>query len=76
MARRKTTVYIEDELLKAAKVMAARNGKHEYEIFEDALKKHMGLELLDKIWQQNDMDEDEAMKLAYDELHAMRAERR
>lgn len=76
MARRKTTVYIEDELLKAAKVMAARNGKHEYEVFEDALKKHMGLELLDRIWQQNDMDEDEAMKLAYDELHAMRAERR
>ena len=32
MARKKTTIYIEDTLLKAAKVLAARTGKKEYEV--------------------------------------------
>ena len=37
MVRKKTTVYIDEALLRAAKVAAARSGKREYEVFEEAL---------------------------------------
>ena len=50
MARKKTTIYIEDTLLKAAKVLAARTGKKEYEVVEEALRGYLGLGALEKIW--------------------------
>jgi hypothetical protein len=79
MARRKTTVYIDENLLTAAKVAAARARKHEYEIFEDALRRHLGLqEVVDRVWSNLGPDapsEDESMRIAAEELAAMRAER-
>ena len=79
MARRKTTVYIDETLLRAAKVAAARAGKHEYEIFEEALRRHLGLqEILERVWARTNTEapsEDEALKLAYQELDAARADR-
>jgi hypothetical protein len=73
--RVKTTVYIEERLRRAAKQAAARSGRHEYEVFESALKEYLGWDILDDLWaRNNDLSEDEAMKLAYDELHAHRAE--
>ena len=38
MARKKTTIYLEPELLTAAKTLAASSGRREYEIIEDALR--------------------------------------
>jgi len=76
VARVKTTVYIEERLRRAAKQAAARSGVHEYEVFEGALKKYLGWDILDDLWARNaNLTEDEAMQLAYDELHAYRAER-
>ena len=72
MARRKTTVYIDDALLKATKVLAARTGKKEYEIFEDALRGYLGLGTLERIWGRSKLTEKEALDLAYRELHAAR----
>ncbi len=75
MARKKTTVYIDEDLLRSAKVLAARTDRKEYEVFEEALKSYLGLDVLEKVWQREDLpDEEEATKLAYEELHAMRAE--
>lgn len=77
MARKKTTVYVEEDLLRSAKVLAARTDRKEYEIFEEALKSYLGLGVLEKVWGREDLpDEDEATRLAYEELHAMRAEER
>lgn len=81
MARRKTTVYIEEDLLRAAKVLAARTDKKEYEVFEEALKTHLGFDVLERIHGRLEreslaLSEEESLKLAYAELHAMRAEDR
>lgn len=35
--RKKTTVYIEEELLRATKLLAVCSSKKEYEVFEEAL---------------------------------------
>ena len=75
MNRKKTTVYIEENLLRSAKVAAARSGKKEYEVFEEALRTYLGFDVLDKVWEREGLpDEEEATKLAYEELHTMRAE--
>lgn len=80
MARKKTTVYIDETLLRAAKVAAARSGKREYEIFEEALRKHLGLaDAVERIWagigQEESPSEEEAARLAAEELAAVRSER-
>ncbi len=77
MARVKTTVYLEERLRRAAKQAAVRTGVHEYVVFEEALKKYLGWDVLDELWaRHSDLSEDEAMKLAYDELHAFRADQK
>lgn len=72
MERKKTTVYVEPELLQAAKVEAARTGKREYEVFEDALRSYLGFEVVERVWARSDLSEEEALQLVYDELHAAR----
>lgn len=76
MARTKTTVYLDPEVLRATRVKAARTGKRDSDIVEEALRRHLGLAVLDEIWAENDLSEDAAMKLAYEELHAHRKEQR
>jgi hypothetical protein len=41
MSRKKTTIYLEPGLLTAAKALAARSGRHEYEVIEDALRAYL-----------------------------------
>ena len=72
MASKKTTVYIEEDLLKAAKIMAARAGVKEYQIFEEALRKYLGLEVVERVWRRSRLGEGQALRLAYKELHAAR----
>jgi hypothetical protein len=76
MARSKTTVYLDPDVLRATRVQAARTGKRDSDVVEDALREYLGIGLLERIWEKADLSEEDAMKLAYDELHAMRAERR
>lgn len=88
MARTKTTVYLEPDLLSATKALAASSGRREYEVIEDALRAYMRSEqgqagratlqaLLDR-WAQADdgLGEDQALELATEEVHAYRRERR
>lgn len=76
MARSKVTVYLDPEVLRAARVHAARTGKRDSDVVEEALREHLGLDVIDSIRAKSDLDEDAAMQLAYEELHAMRRERR
>ena len=41
--KRKTTVYLEDDLLRATKIAAARTGKRDYQVVEEALRAYLGL---------------------------------
>jgi hypothetical protein len=77
MAKRKTTVYLDDEVLRAAKVYAARKDLRDTDVIESALREYLGLNLFETVWSRNtDLDPDEAMRVAYEELAAARAERR
>lgn len=72
MAKKKTTVYLDEDLLRATKVMAARSGKREYQIVEEALRRYLGLEGVKDIWARSDLSEEQALELAYQEVHAAR----
>lgn len=71
--KKKTTVYIDEDLLRAAKLLAVRSSKKEYEVFEEALRSHLGLEVIQKVRSRNTLSEDEAMALADEEKHASRS---
>lgn len=73
MVKKKTTVYLEDDVLRSARVMAARTGKKDYEVLEDALRSYLGMEVLEKAWATADMDAEEALRLAVDEVHRFRS---
>jgi hypothetical protein len=75
MARRKTTVYVEEELLRNARVAAARTGKRDSDILEEALRSYLGVDVLERVWAKSDLDESQALELAYDELHKERRRR-
>lgn len=64
MAKTRTTLTVNEEVLRAVKVRAARTGKGESEVIEDALRRDLGLDLMDRLWARNDMAEDDAMTLA------------
>lgn len=72
MARKKTTVYIEEDLLKAAKIAAARSGKRDYQVFEEALRQYLGAGIVAKVWRKSRLRDGQALALAYKELHAAR----
>lgn len=81
MKREGITVRIEVNLLRSARAMASRGGKSEDEIFEEALKAYPGFEVLDRVHERLEreglaLSEEESLKLANEELHAMRAEER
>ncbi len=77
MARKKTTVYLDEDLLRATKIAAARSDKRDYEVVEDALRRHLGFSFLDEVWERNrGVTEEEAMKVANEEVHAHRREKR
>lgn len=74
MTKTRTTLTIDEEVLRAVKVRAARSGKGESEVIEEALRKDLGLDLMERLWARNQMTEEEAMKLAIEEQEAFRRE--
>ena len=59
-------------MLQATKVAAARAGKRDYQVVEEALRAYLGLELLERVGARSKLREDEALDLAYQELHQSR----
>ena len=70
--KRKTTIYIDDAILRALKIAAARAGQHDYEVVEQALRAHLGMELLQRAGSKSGLGEKQALSLAYQELHRSR----
>jgi hypothetical protein len=65
---------IDEDVLRAVKVRAARSGRGESQVIEDAVRKELGLDLLDRLWARNDIGEDEAMDLAIEAQQTARRE--
>ncbi len=72
MPKTRTTLTIDEDVLRAIKVRAARTGKGESEVIEDAIRRDLGLDLMDRLWARNDLSEEEAMDLAIDAQKAAR----
>jgi len=76
MPKVRTTVTLDEQVLKWVKVRAARMGKGDSEVIEDSLRRGLGLELLERLWSKNQMPEAQALKLAVEAQHATRPRRR
>jgi hypothetical protein len=73
MAKAKTTIYVDQALLRGARVYAARNDMKDSEVFELALRRILGRDVLEAIWDRNaGVDPQTADDAAYEELHAAR----
>lgn len=76
MPKVRTTVTLDQDVLRWVKVRAARLGKGDSEVIEESLRRDLGLELLEQIWARNDMSEEDAMRLAIEAQHETRRRRR
>jgi len=72
----RTTLTIDEGVLTAVKVRAARTGKGDSEVIEEALRRDLGLELLDRLWAKAELGEEDAMALAVEAQHVARTKRR
>ena len=76
MPKTRTTVTLDERVMRAVRVKAARTGRRDSDVIEEALRRDLGFDVLDRLWERADMDEDEAMKLAVEEQHGARKKRR
>ncbi|MGH7869912.1 MAG: hypothetical protein ACREP9_20325 [Candidatus Dormibacteraceae bacterium] len=74
MARLKTTLSIDEVLIRRVRVRAARTGQRDSEVLEAALRE--GLGIIDRIRTKADLSEEEAFDLAHRIVHEGRAIRR
>jgi hypothetical protein len=72
MAKVRTTLTVDEEVLRAVKVRAARTGKGDSAVIEEALRRELGLDLLERLWQRDDLGEEAALALAVEAQHETR----
>ena len=70
MPKVRTTLTIDEDVLRAVRVRAARSGRRDSEVIEEAVREKLGLDLLRRIWEKADLSEDEAMALAVEAQHS------
>lgn len=86
MAKKKTTIYIDLDVLNATKAAALTSKRTESAVVEAALRSYLkGVpgdvvrdelgELLDRVAKSSDLDEEAAMSLAIEAVHEVRRER-
>lgn len=76
MPKVSTTLTIEEEVLRAVRVRAARTGKGDSAVIEEALRRDLGLDLLEELGDRNQFSEEEATQLAVEAQHATGRRRR
>jgi hypothetical protein len=77
MSRLRTTLTIDEDVLRAVKIRAARSGTGDSEVIEEALRRDLGLGVLEDLWSRSEpMAEDDAMALALEAQGAARRKRR
>lgn len=75
MAKVRTTLTIDADILRAVKIRGARTGKGDSEVIEEALRRELGFDLLERLWQREDLGEEQASELAVEAQHATRPRR-
>lgn len=69
----RTTITISEDVLRAVRLRAARTGRRDSEVIEAALRRDLGLDLLDELWANAELAEGDAMQLAREAQAAARA---
>jgi plasmid stability protein len=64
MSKIRTTLTIDERIWRAVRVRAARTGRGLSDVVEAALRQDLGFDLLERVWDRSDLNEDEAMALA------------
>lgn len=72
MTKVRTTLTVDQDVLRAVRVKAARSGQKDSEVIEAALRRDLGMDLLEDLWSRNDMSEEDAMALALEAQRAVR----
>jgi hypothetical protein len=75
MPKVRTTLTIDEEVLRAVKVRGARTGKGDSEVIEEALRRELGFDLLERLWAGGDLPEQDALELAVEAQHETRPRR-
>jgi hypothetical protein len=75
MAKVRTTLTIDDSVMKAVKIRAARTGRGDSEVIEESLRRDLGLDLLERLWERNRLSEAQATALAVEAQHKTRRRR-
>lgn len=73
VAKKKTTIYVDESLLRTVRVAAARMGTSDSEVVEAAIRAYFALDVLEEVWARNsDLTEEDAMALANEAVHETR----
>ena len=75
MPKVRTTLTIDEDVLRAVKALAARTGRGDSEVIEEAVRKELDRDLLDRLRAAADLTEDGALALALEAQHATRLAR-
>jgi len=76
MPKVRTTVTLDEEVMRWVRVRAARQGKGDSEVIEQSLRRDLGLDLLEGLWHRNQINEADAVGLALEAQRAARTRRR
>jgi hypothetical protein len=72
MAKVRTTLTIDEDVLRAVKIRGARTGRGDSQVIEDALRRELGFDLLERLWERSDLSEEEGVALAVEAQHRTR----
>lgn len=73
MAKVRTTLTIDEDVLKWVKIRAARTGASDSAVIEESLRRDLKLDVLDDLWSNATLSEAEASELALEAQHATRS---
>jgi Ribbon-helix-helix protein, copG family len=76
MSKVRTTLTIDESVMRAVKMRAARTGRGDSQVIEDSLRRDLGLDLLERLWERNNLSEGDATALAVEAQHQTRRRRR
>ena len=72
MTKVRTTVTIDADVMRRVKIRAAREGVADSAVIEASLRRELGMDLFERLWERNDLPDDDAMKLALEAQHRTR----
>jgi hypothetical protein len=76
MAKVRTTLTIDEDVLRWVKIRAARTGVSDSAVIEESLRRDLKLDVLDELWSTATLSDAEASALALEAHHATRPRRR